>query len=74
MHNARVCPYAVHVAQPLYCSVTVVGNFFGLTFFIVQALKAYFCGFICPEHALIVAYCPRLLFECPDFHGFWGSP
>ncbi len=34
-----------------------------------QALKVYFRGIIfvvCPEHVIIVAYCPRLLFKCTD--------
>ncbi len=37
-----------------------------------QTLKAYFCGLIfvvCSEDLIRVAYCPRLLFKCPDFRG-----
>ncbi len=53
--------------------------FVGLNF-CYQALKSYFRGLIfvvCPEHFITIAYCPRLLFDCPDFQvnlPFWGSP
>ncbi len=40
--------------------------FVGLNFR-YQALKAYFCVVVCPEHVIIVAY--YKLFQCPDFHG-----
>ncbi len=55
----------------LHVVYRIAGNFVGLNFR-YQVLKAYFRGLIfvvCPEHIIVVAYCPRLLFKCLDFRG-----
>ncbi len=60
------------VAQDLRNKILYSGEIFVRLNVRYQALKAYFRGLIFvvyPEHVIIVAYYPRLLFECTYFRG-----
>ncbi len=46
------------------------GNFHCWVKFSLSGLKRYVIFVVCPEHVIIVAYCPWLLFECADIRGF----